>query len=208
MKIKVFFLLVLLFNLELSAQEQKMSAQEIVKFKEAIENQSKSIKSIKTDFVQLKHMDFLTKDIETSGKMFFKSPNMLNWQYTKPYQYSIIFKNNKVYINDQGNKSTVDAKSKIFEKLNKLIVGSVSGNMFDDKEFEISYFKTKEHYITKLIPKTAAIKKMIKQIELYFPLKDSTVSEVKLMESSGDYTKIIFKNKVINAKFDDSVFIN
>jgi outer membrane lipoprotein carrier protein len=81
MKIKVFFLLVLLFNLELSAQEQKMSAQEIVKFKEAIENQSKSIKSIKTDFVQLKHMDFLTKDIETSGKMFFKSPNMLNWQY-------------------------------------------------------------------------------------------------------------------------------
>jgi outer membrane lipoprotein carrier protein len=208
MKIKVFFLLVLLFNLELSAQEQKMSAQEIVKFKEAIENQSKSIKSIKTDFVQLKHMDFLTKDIETSGKMFFKSPNMLNWQYTKPYQYSIIFKNNKVYINDQGNKSTVDAKSKIFEKINKLIVGSVSGNMFDDKEFEISYFKTKEHYITKLIPKTAAIKKMIKQIELYFPLKDSTVSEVKLMESSGDYTKIIFKNKVINAKFDDSVFIN
>jgi outer membrane lipoprotein carrier protein len=192
----------------LSAQEQKMSAQEIVKFKEAIENQSKSIKSIKTDFVQLKHMDFLTKDIETSGKMFFKSPNMLNWQYTKPYQYSIIFKNNKVYINDQGNKSTVDAKSKIFEKINKLIVGSVSGNMFDDKEFEISYFKTKEHYITKLIPKTAAIKKMIKQIELYFPLKDSTVSEVKLMESSGDYTKIIFKNKVINAKFDDSVFIN
>jgi outer membrane lipoprotein carrier protein len=133
---------------------------------------------------------------------------MLNWQYTKPYQYSIIFKNNKVYINDQGNKSTVDAKSKIFEKINKLIVGSVSGNMFDDKEFEISYFKTKEHYITKLIPKTAAIKKMIKQIELYFPLKDSTVSEVKLMESSGDYTKIIFKNKVINAKFDDSVFIN
>jgi outer membrane lipoprotein carrier protein len=208
MKIKVFFLLVLLFNLELSAQEQKMSAQEIVKFKEAIENQSKSIKSMKTDFVQLKHMDFLTKDIETSGKMFFKSPNMLNWQYTKPYQYSIIFKNNKVFINDQGNKSSVDAKSKIFEKINKLIVGSVSGNMFDDKEFEISYFKTKEHYITKLIPKTTAIKKMIKQIELYFPLKDSTVSEVKLMESSGDYTKIIFKNKVINAKFDDSVFIN
>jgi outer membrane lipoprotein carrier protein len=208
MKIKIFFLLVLLFNLKLSAQEQKMTAQEIVKFKETIENQSKSIKSIKTDFVQLKHMDFLTKDIETSGKMFFKSPNMLNWQYTKPYQYSIIFKNNKVYINDQGNKSTVDAKSKIFEKINKLIVGSVSGNMFDDKEFEMSYFKTKEHYITKLIPKTAAIKKMIKQIELYFPLKDSTVSEVKLMESSGDYTKIIFKNKVINAKFDDSVFIN
>ena len=208
MKTKFLVLIILIFSFKMSAQEQKMSAQEIVKFKETIENQSKSIKTIKTDFVQIKHMDFLTKDIETSGKMYFKSPNLLNWQYTKPYQYSIIFKNNKVYINDQGNKSTVDAKSKIFEKINKLIVGSVSGNMFDDKEFDISYFKTKEHYITKLIPKTASIKKMIKQIDLYFPLKAATVSEVKLIESSGDYTKIIFKNKVINAKIDDSVFTN
>jgi outer membrane lipoprotein carrier protein len=49
---------------------------------------------------------------------------------------------------------------------------------------------------------------MIKQIDLYFPLKDITVSEVKLIESSGDYTKIIFKNKVINTKIDDSVFTN
>ena len=95
MKTKVLVLIVLFFSFKMSAQEQKMSAQEIVKFKETIENQSKSIKTIKTDFIQIKHMDFLTKDIETSGKMYFKSPNLLNWQYTKPYQYSIIFKNNK-----------------------------------------------------------------------------------------------------------------
>ncbi len=208
MKTKVIVLLILFFSITISAQEQKMSAQEIVKFKETIESQSKSIKSIKTDFIQTKHMEFLTKDIETTGKMYFVAPNLLNWQYTNPYKYSIIFKNNKVYINDQGNKTTIDAKSKIFENINKLIVGSVSGNMFDDKEFDISYFKTKDHYVTKLIPKTATIKKIIQQIDLYFPLKDTTVSEVKLIESSGDYTKIVFKNKIINAKIDDSVFTN
>lgn len=208
MKIKFLVLIILFFSIKINAQEQKMSAEEIVKFKEAIESQSKTIKSIKTDFVQIKHMEFLTKDIETSGKMYFVAPNLLNWQYTNPYKYSIIFKNNKVYINDQGNKTTIDAKSKIFENINKLIVGSVSGNMFDDKEFDISYFKTKEHFVTKLIPKTAAIKKIIHQIDLYFPLKENTVSEVKLIESSGDYTKIVFKNKTINAKVDHSVFNN
>ena len=208
MKIKIVILVLAICSFKITPQEQKMTAQEIVKFKETVESQSKTIKTIKTDFVQLKHMDFLTKDIESSGKLNFKSPNTLSWQYTKPYQYSIIFKNNKVYINDQGKKSTVDAKSKIFEKINKLIIGSVSGNMFDDKEFTISYFKTKQHYIAKLIPKTAAIKKMIKQIDLYFPLKENTVSEVKLIESSGDYTKITFKNKITNAKIDDSVFTN
>lgn len=208
MKIKILLLVLAICSFTILPQEQKMSAQEIVKFKEAVESQAKTIKTIKTDFVQLKHMDFLTKDIESSGKLNFKSPNTLSWQYTKPYQYSIIFKNNKVYINDQGKKSTVDAKSKIFERINKLIIGSVSGNMFDDKEFDISYYKTKQHYIAKLIPKTAAIKKMIKQIDLHFPLKENTVSEVKLIESSGDYTKITFKNKLINAKIDDSVFTN
>jgi len=101
-------------------QEQKMTASEITEFKATIEKESKTIKTIKTDFVQYKHMDFLSKDIETSGKMSFKAPNLLNWQYTKPYNYSIVFKNNKVFINDQGKKSTIDAgSSKIFEKLIK-----------------------------------------------------------------------------------------
>ena len=80
--------------------------------------------------------------------------------------------------------------------------------MFDDKEFSITYFKTKEFYITKLTPRTKDITKFISQIDLYFPLNDITVSEVKLIEPSGDYTKIVFKNKILNAKIDDSVFSN
>ncbi|MGH2664196.1 LolA family protein [Flavobacterium sp.] len=208
MKTNFFLVLLLTFCLNIFAQEQKMSASEIANFKATVEKETKNIKSLKTDFIQYKHLDFLSKDIETSGKMVFKAPNLLNWQYTKPYQYSIVFKNNKVYINDQGNKSTVDAKSKMFEKINKLIVGSVSGNMFDDKEFEISYFKSKEAYIAKLTPKTATIKKYIKQVDLYFPINDGTVSQVKLIEPSGDFTRIVFKNKQINAKIDDSAFTN
>lgn len=208
MKIK-FFTILFSFIVTIGfAQEQKMSNSEILNFKNEVTKETKNIKSLKTDFVQYKHMDFLSKDIETSGKMVFKAPNLLNWQYTKPYQYSIVFKNNKIYINDQGNKSTVDAKSKMFEKINKLIVGSVSGNMFDDNEFTITYFKTKDFNIAKLFPKTATIKKYIKEVNLFFPENESTVTQVKLIEPSGDYTKIVFKNKQVNAKIDDSAFTN
>jgi len=208
MKTRIFLLLFCLMNLTVFSQEQKMAASEITSFKATVEKEAKNIKSLKTDFVQYKHLDFLSKDIETSGKMYFKQPNLLNWQYTKPYQYSIVFKNNKVYINDQGKKSKVDANSKMFEKINKMIVGSVSGNMFDDKEFTIAYFKSKDAYIVKLTPKTAAIKKYINQIDLHFPMSDTTVSEVKLTEPSGDFTRIVFKNKQLNAKIDDSIFTN
>ena len=207
MQMKQISIIVFLFFINsFFAQETRMNAAEVAKFKNTVEKEAKLIKSIKTDFIQYKHLDFLSNDIETSGKMTFKAPNLLNWQYTKPYEYSIVFKNNKVYINDQGKKSTVDGK--MFEKINKLIVGSVSGNMFDDNEFTISYFKTKDFYITKLVPKTVTIKKYIKEVELYFPVNDPTVAQVKLIEPSNDYTKIVFKNKVINAKVDDSAFNN
>ena len=191
------------------SQEQKMSESEIIAFKNLVNETAKNTKTLSTDFTQLKHMDFLSKDIETSGKMNFKAPNMLQWQYVKPYQYSIVFKNNKIFINDAGKKNNIDkGNSKMFDKLNKLIVGSVNGNMFDENEFTISYFKTKDFNITKLLPKDASLKKYVKQMELYFDKTGNTVSQVKMIEPSNDYTKIIFKNKIINAKIEDSVFNN
>ena len=208
MKTRLFLLLFFVTLLNAFSQEQKMSAAEIAVFKAKVEKETKSIQSLKTDFIQYKHLDFLSKDIETSGKMYFMQPALLKWQYTKPYQYSIIFKKNKVHINDQGKKSTVDANSKMFEKINKLIVGSVSGDMFDDAEFSIAYYKTKDAHIAKLTPRTAAIKKYINQVDLHFPKKDATVSEVKLTEPSGDFTRIVFKNKQVNAKVDAAVFTN
>ena len=189
------------------AQEQKMSESETVNFKQSVGIVAKKIKSMSSDFVQYKHMDFLSKDVESSGKMLFKEPNSIQWQYKKPYNYSIVFKNGKILINDEGKKSATDVgNSKIFGKINKLIIGSVSGDMFDDKEFQITYLKNSVNNIAKLIPKDASLKRYIKQIELTFDKEDATVIQVKLIESSEDYTRIVLKNKVINAKIDDTIF--
>lgn len=203
-----YFLLVFFVGFGALAQES-MSAGEISAFKQSVNAASAKIKTMTTDFTQYKHMDFLAKDVETSGKMAFKEPNSLAWQYKKPYNYSIVFKNGKILINDEGKKSQMDAKSnKTFSKINKLIVGSVSGDMFDDKEFTISYFKSKEFNIARFVPKDSGLKKYIKQVELSFDKKHATVEQVRLMESEKDYTKIVFKNKILNAKVDDSAFTN
>lgn len=208
MKIKILLAFLLMNAVAVSAQE-KMSTAEINAFKNSVNATAKGTKTVTTDFVQYKHMDFLSKDIETSGKMSFKAPNMLLWQYTKPYQYSIVFKNNKISINDAGKKSQMDTgNSKMFAKLNKLIVGSVSGDMFDDAEFTITYFKDKGSNIARLVPKDAALKKYIKQMELQFEKKGNMVSEVIMTEPSSDYTRIVFKNKIANAPVPDSVFNN
>ena len=209
MKNRMLWILFILMNVTAATAQEKMTAAEVTAFKNSVNATAKSTKTLTTDFTQYKHMDFLSKDIETSGKMSFKAPNMLLWQYTKPYQYSIVFKNNKISIYDAGKKSQMDTgNSKMFAKLNKLIVGSVSGDMFDDKEFSITYFKNKDHNIARLVPKDAALKKYIKQMELHFEKGSNMVSEVKMTEPSDDYTRIVFKNKKANAPVPDSVFNN
>lgn len=211
MKTKIVIVLIFLnvYQFQSWAQDQKMTDNEITAFKQSVAVVSKKIKTLSTDFVQYKHLDFLSKDIETSGKMIFKEPNSLLWQYKKPYSYTIVFKNGKILINDEGKKSAVDiGSSKLFGKINKLIVGSVSGDLFDDKEFLISYFKNKDQNTAKFIPKDATLKKYIKQIDLAFDKEDATVIQVKLLESSADYTRIVLKNKVINAKVDEASFSN
>ncbi|MDO5608172.1 MAG: outer membrane lipoprotein carrier protein LolA [Capnocytophaga sp.] len=202
-----FLIIILLISFTANAQETPMSESERSVFVKNITAETQKIQSLTTDFVQYKHMDFLSKDIETSGKMAFRSPNMLNWQYTEPYRYRLIFKDKKVFIDDQGKKSSVNAGGKIFENINTLIIGSVSGDMFDEQQFDIRFYKTNTHHIAKLKPKNDAMKKYIRQISLYFPKNEQSVSEVKLTEPSGDYTRIVFKNKKINAPVNDADFI-
>jgi len=188
------------------AQNTAMTSAESKAFVTKISSETKEIKTLQSDFIQTKKMDFLDKNIVTQGKMSLKSPNTLSWKYTKPYQYSIIFKENKIFINDQGKKSSVDAKSKTFEKINKLIVGSSNGMMFSDPEFSVVYFKNANSNIAKFTPKSAQLLKYIKQIELQFPKNQSTVSQVNMTEASGDTTNIVFKNTKINAPIPASEF--
>ena len=188
------------------AQNTAMNAAEAKAFVAKISSETKEIKTLQSDFTQTKKMDFLDKNIVTYGKMSLKSPNMLSWKYTKPYQYSIVFMDNKIFINDQGKKSSVDAKSKTFEKINKLIVGSSNGKLFNDPEFTVTYFKNSNFNIAKFTPKSAQLLKYIKQIELSFPKNQTTVSQVNMTEASGDTTNIVFKNTKINAPIPVSEF--
>ncbi|MBK1895078.1 LolA family protein [Chryseobacterium paridis] len=188
------------------AQNTAMTGTEAKAFVTKVSSETQQIKTLQSDFTQTKKMDFLDKNIVTYGKMSLKSPNMLSWKYTKPYQYSIVFKENKIFINDQGKKSSVDAKSKTFEKINKLIVGSSNGKMFNDPEFTVTYFKNATYNIAKFTPKSAQLLKYIKQIELYFPKSESTVAQVNMLEASGDTTNIVFKNTKINAPISASEF--
>lgn len=191
------------------SQQENMSDLEENLVRKKIIEKSKSINTIVSDFEQTKHLDFLSNDIKSSGSMVFKSPDLIKWEYEIPFRYSVIFKNEKLFINDDGDKSKIDLGSnKTFKSLNALIIKSVKGDMFDDNKFQMVYAKSKSNYIIKFIPKDASLKALIHDFILSFDQVSLEVVEIKMMENTEDYTLIKFIDQKINSKVDEEVFNN
>ncbi|TMM59559.1 outer membrane lipoprotein carrier protein LolA [Maribacter algarum] len=183
-----------------------MSTPEAAALKATVKALSDQTETITADFVQYKRLDFLSDDIKSEGKLAFKSPSMVKWEYVKPFAYSVLFKNETLFINDNGNKSDMDMGSnKIFKQLNQLITASIKGDMFDASEFEVSYFKKDGNSEVHFNPKDKQFAEFIKSFHITFNTKGE-VQEVKMIEPSDDYTQIVFSNRTTNQPLSDAVF--
>ncbi len=199
------FLLVFFAVGTLSAQT-KMTPAEANTLKALVKRQADATNTITSNFTQYKHLDFLSDDIESNGKLAFKTPDLVKWEYVTPFSYSIIFKNQTLYINDDGNKSNMDVGgNKIFTQLNQLITASIRGDLFDDDQFDISYFKKDDNSMVDLTPKDAQFAEFIKAFHMTFN-KTGEVVEVKMIEPSDDYTQIVFSGRKTNQPLSDADF--
>ena len=199
-------LYILFFSVLAVKAQTPLSSSEATALKKQVQEQAQKTQTMTVDFVQLKHMGFLSNDIETSGNLSFKKPNLVKWQYLKPFRYSVLFKDQTLYIDDDGKKSDVNLSSnKLFGQLNNLIVNSITGDLFQEQDFEITYFKVADGSEVVFIPKDSKLKKYLSQFHIFFSVQ-AYVSQVKLVEPSGDYTSILFSNRTVNKPIADAVF--
>lgn len=200
-------LVYILFFLVLAGNAQtKMSATEANALKNTVKALSAVTETITSDFIQYKHLDFLSNDIKSEGKLAFRSPDMVKWQYVKPFAYSVLFKDEKLFINDNGNKSDMDMGSnKIFKQLNLLITASIKGDMFDNSEFDVLYFKNDAGSEVHFTPTDKQFSEFIKVFHITFN-NIGEVQQVKMIEPYDDYTQIVFSNRNTNKPLSDEVF--
>lgn len=209
MRFKILFivLMVLLTGVNMFSQQSKLSKNESDNLRVKLIEISKNTKSIQSEFVQYKHLDFLSNDIKSTGNLAYKSPDLIKWEYKDPFDYIVIFKNEKLHINDGGTKSKVDlGSSKTFASLNALIIKSVTGDMFDEKMFEISYYYNESKYIVKFKPLDNSLRNFINEFVLFFDKDSLHVVALKMIESTDDYTLISFLNQKFNESISNEVF--
>jgi outer membrane lipoprotein-sorting protein len=208
-KIIVTLLCFFLFPGAIKAQKENFTkVSDIEKAKTDLAQLTQKISTIKSQFIQEKHLSFLTENIISKGEFYFKNPGFLRWEYTEPFEYLIVFTDKNIFIKDEENISSFDTESnKLFSEINNIMTGTIQGNIFNDNErFTVEYFENNQQYLLKLIPKMQEMKSMLQSIHIFIDKSDLSVARIKMTESSDDYTSITFIDRKLNTTIDHDKF--
>ncbi len=206
------FLILILFMLSLSSFSQDKAKfypiNNLKELEQDLNANSAKTNTISSDFIQIKHLEYLEDTIITKGKFWFKKENKLRWEYTSPFKYIIVINNGKFVIKDKDKISEYDINSnKAFQEINDLIISSVRGTLLEEDKFNVTALKNASTYLVKLTPKDEKMKEILNKIELYFDIASLDIVKVKMIENKDDFTIISFINRKLNEEIPANIFI-
>ncbi len=206
LKLPFIFLTFLFFSISALSQNEFVSADK-EKVAKTLEKQSVSISSISSSFSQEKHISQIEMDIHSEGVFYFSKPNKIRWEYQKPYSYIILINGDSLTIINDDAVNKIDVQNNaIFKEINKLILASISGDVFDNPDFLVSVFENRKFYKIELKPKTESISQIITQMELFIDKSEGTVQRIKMFETGDDFSEMIFFDTKNNEILSDTIF--
>lgn len=185
----------------LSAAQQ----QEVI---EKINASASKMKSMSCTFTQTKYLSLLSDKMVSSGKMYYKQPNKLRWEYSSPYDYLFVFNGTKVYVGNKSKKDVIDTNTnKIFKEIARIMMNTVTGKALSNKtDFTVSVAGNNTSWVVTLIPKKKDMKQMFSKIELVFNKSNTMISEINIFENNNDRTNIKLSNIVNNGSISENYF--
>ncbi len=169
---------------------------------------SKKINTIQCDIEQQKQVSMLADKAVSKGKFYFKRTNMVRIDYTRPTKNLVVMNAGKMLVQDDKKTSKMDMhRSKMFQQLSNIIIGSIDGSLFTGKDFKVSYAESKTQVQVTLKPVSKTLANYLSTIELVLDKKDYTAVSLQMNEPSGDNTLLLFTNKQLNVAVADDLFI-
>lgn len=177
--------------------------------KKSIEDNLHSVKTLKADFVQERHIALFFDVLKSGGILSFERPDKLRWELNEPYRTLMLFNSNDVakFRIEDGNieKANFGMEDLLRGTLSQIIT-ILKGDF--GKSMEAYNFEVMEGnaYLLKLTPKSEAMAKTILSLELFFDPKSLQMSQIIIREPHDDFMKIIFTEHRINETLSDRLF--
>lgn len=173
-----------------------------------INKAASGLKSMSCSFTQTKYLSLLSDRMVSKGKMNYKQPNKLRWEYTIPYQYLFIFNGTKVYVGNKSRKDVIDTNTnKVFKEVARIMMSTVTGTaLSNSSDFSIDVADGNTLWQITLVPKRKEMKKMFSKIVLLFNKSNLMIAEINIYENNNDRTNIKLKNIKTNGVVNETLF--
>lgn len=207
MKKHILLFCIVLLGCQLFAQNTELTGEKRTAVVSAIEKAHKQMTSLSATFTQEKSSSMFTEKVVQKGKIFYKSPRQLRWEYTTPKSMAIIFSNGKVLL--KTDKGTTANPNKMLSEMGNMIMNTINGNLLQDNtNFQTKYYKNSKtgDYVVVLTPLNKRIKAYYKDITITLNAKTYLADKVVMNELNGDSTAILFADKKTNGTLSDSLF--
>lgn len=164
------------------------------------------IKSVSADFVQEKHLKILAKPMISKGKLYYQAPGSLRWEYFNPIKSVLLIHEGdtkRYIIKDKEIIEDSSAKMQSMHVVMNEITMWMSGKYDQNPDFKVMH-RTKQKII--LTPVKEAFSKIISKIEIHLSQRPGVIKSVIIHESNDSFTRLDFKNVILNKKINDSLF--
>lgn len=167
------------------------------------------IEDLEADFTQESTLKSLNKTQIANGKIYFKNPGKLRWDYNDPAKQEIVTDGKTLWMYISEDKEViVNELSKVYRSNTSAFFLSGMGDVrrdFDVQLVEPADQGEGESYLLRLIPK----EQQSNVDELFLLVNKDTflVIETYFHDFYGNLIRIKFKNTVINQGLPDSMFV-
>jgi outer membrane lipoprotein-sorting protein len=194
---------------QLLNRSQKLSDDKLEALLGDIEKELGTIKSLKTDFIQEKHLSVFSDVISAKGTCLFKHPDMVRFEINEPFQSVLITKRKEVvkYEFSRGKWQKLKLPSR---DLVLMVTGQIAmwlQGRFRDKNsiYDISATAGTPATII-LTPRQKDFRRYFSAIELSLAEKQKHIKSVKIVEATGDFTVMKFQNQQRDIELPDEIF--
>jgi len=176
--------------------------------KEKISRAAAAVKSMECDFVQTKTLRMLNDKLVSKGRMHYRQPDQLRWEYTSPYRYAFVLNGDRVLLKKDDRNDVIDVRqNKVFREIARIMMNSITGKgLTDERDFKSSVAQTPAEWVATLTPVRKDMRQLFSKLVVCFDRQAAMVKKVTLVEANGDQTVIELKNIKTNGTVSASLF--
>lgn len=159
------------------------------------------MKTMTADFVETKHLQMLEEDAVQSGRLWYKAPSSMRWEYGKDF-YGVLSQRGAYMV--RGGKRD-GALTRGFSQTGKMVTGLISNLSDNLKEYKVTYVKEGKDLKVTAVPTSPRMKGMVDSVVMKFDTATCLIKSFKIRNSAG-YTLITFSNVKKDVEIDSQLF--